>query len=84
MLRCVRRPAPAVQAKDEALFRKVLRGAFLLRRKTLLNSLSSALPRFSKDTIRAAIAAAGLPETVRGEKLTLENIAAIADFLTVA
>ena len=83
VLRCVRRPAPAVQAKDEALFRKVLRGAFLLRRKTLLNSLSSALPHFGKDTIREAIAAAGLPETVRGEKLTLENIAAIADFLTV-
>ena len=84
VLRCVRRPAPAVTVKDEALFQKVLQGAYLLRRKTLLNSLASALPRFSKDTIRQAILAAGLPETVRGEQLTLENLAALSDFLTVA
>ena len=84
VLRCVRRPAPAVSVKDEALFQKVLQGAYLLRRKTLLNSLSSALPRFSKETIRQAILAAGLPETVRGEQLTLENLAALSNFLTVA
>lgn len=84
VLRCTRRPTPAVQVKDEALFQKVLQGAYLLRRKTLVNSLASALPRFSKETIRQAIAAAGLPETVRGEQLTLENIAALSDFLTVA
>ena len=84
VLRCVRRPEPAVQVKDEALFQKVLQGAYLLRRKTLVNSLASALPRFSKDTIRQAILSIGLPETVRGEQLTLENIAAISDFLTVA
>ena len=84
VLRCVRRPEPAVQVKDEVLFQKVLQGAYLLRRKTLVNSLASALPRFSKDTIRQAILSIGLPETVRGEQLTLENIAAISDFLTVA
>ena len=84
VLRCLRRTTPAVTVKDEALFRKVLQGAYLLRRKTLVNSLAAALPRYSKDTIRQAILAAGLPETVRGEQLTLENIAAISDFLTVA
>jgi len=84
VLRCVRRPAPAVQVKDEAMFHRVLQGAYLLRRKTLVNSLASALPRFSKETIRQAILAAGLPETVRGEQLTLENIAMLSDFLTVA
>ena len=84
VLRCVRRSAPAVQVKDEALFQKVLQGAYLLRRKTLVNSLASALPRFSRETIRQAIIAVGLPETVRGEQLTLENIAALSDFLTVA
>ena len=84
VLRCVRREQPAVAVKDEALFRKVIRGAFLLRRKTLVNSLSAALPHVGKDVIRQAILAAGLPETVRGEALTLENLAAIADFLSVA
>ena len=84
VLRCVRRAEPAVSVKNEALFQKVLQGAYLLRRKTLVNSLSSALPHFGKEKIRQAIIAAGLPETVRGEQLTLENIAAISDFLTVA
>lgn len=83
VLRCVRREKPAVQVRDEALFQKVLQGAYLLRRKTLVNSLSSALPRFGKETVRQAIAAAGLPETVRGEQLTLGNLAAISDFLAV-
>ena len=84
VLRCVRRTEPAVSVKNEALFQKVLQGAYLLRRKTLVNSLSSALPHFGKENIRQAIIAAGLSETVRGEQLTLENIAAISDFLTVA
>ena len=68
----------------EKMFFKVVRGSFAQRRKTLVNSLSSALPHFGKEKIRQAIIAAGLPETVRGEQLTLENIAAISDFLTVA
>ena len=84
VLRCVRRAEPAVSVKNEALFQKVLQGAYLLRRKTLVNSLSSALPHFGKENIRQAIIAAGLSETVRGEQLTLENLAAIADFLAVA
>ena len=82
VLRCVRRTAPAVQVSDEKLFHKVLQGAYLLRRKTLINSLSSALSRYSKETLRQAIAAAGLPETVRGEQLTLENLAALSNFLS--
>lgn len=84
VLRCVRRQTPAVQVQNEALFQKVIQGAYLLRRKTLVNSLSSALPHFGKDTIRQAILAAGLPETVRGEQLTLENLAVITNFLAVA
>ena len=44
VLRCVRRKRPAVEVEDEAFFFRVVRGAFLLRRKTLVNSLSAALP----------------------------------------
>jgi len=74
VLHCVRRAQPAVQVEDEAFFFQVIRGAFLLRRKTLVNSLSSALSR-PKDEIAAAIAAVNLPDNIRGERLTLQNFA---------
>lgn len=75
VMRCVRRDTPAVAVEDEALFLKVLHGAFLLRRKTLLNSLSSAFPQLGKEAIQEAIARCGLPASVRGEALTLQNFA---------
>ena len=81
VLRCVRREKPAVAVGDEALFQKVLKGAFLLRRKTLSNSLSAALPQFSRETVQAAIAECGLPPSVRGEALTLPQFAALTDAL---
>ena len=75
VLRCVRRPRPAVEVEDEDFFFKVLRDAFLLRRKTLSNSLSSALPQFSKEEIQKAMERCGLAPTIRGEKLSLQNFA---------
>ncbi len=75
VLRCVRRPAPAIQVEDEAFFFKVIRGAFLLRRKTLSNSLAAALPNLGKEQIQRCIEDCGLPASVRGEKLTLQNFA---------
>ena len=82
VLRCTRRAAPAVQVEDEAFFFKVVRGAFLLRRKTLSNSLAAALPHLSKERIQQCIEACGLPPTVRGEKLTLQNFADLARALS--
>ena len=78
VLRCVRRERPAVEAGDEAFFFRVVRGAFLLRRKTLANSLSAALPELGREAVQDAIAVCGLPAAVRGEKLTLEDFARLA------
>ena len=80
VLRCVRREKPPVTVRDEDFFFKVMRGAFLLRRKTLANSLAAALGR-DKETIQEAIAACGLPPTIRGEALTLEDLARLSDAL---
>ena len=68
VLRCVRRQSPAVSVDDEDFFFKVLRGAFLLRRKTLVNSLSAALSGWDKASIQSAIERCGLPPDVRGER----------------
>ena len=83
VLRCVRRRSPAVETEDEDFFFKVLRGAFLLRRKTLVNSLASALPGRSKADIAAAIAAVGLPGDIRGERLSLQDFANLASQLKI-
>ena len=78
VLRCVRRKKPAVEVEDEAFFFKVMRGGFLLRRKTLANSLSAALKGYDKETIQSAIEACGLRPDVRGERLTLQDFANLA------
>lgn len=82
VLHCLRRKKPAVEVEDEAFFFRVIKGAFLLRRKTLSNSLAAALPGTGKAAIADAIAACGLPPSVRGEALTLADFAALAKALS--
>lgn len=73
--------APPVEGEEEAIF-AVVRAAFAQRRKTLLNGLTSAYgSRFSKEQLRQIITDCGLPETVRGERLGLEEFAALAKAL---
>ena len=75
----VRREPPA-PVPDPALFFRVVRAAFGQRRKTLANALSSAFGgEPDKDLLRRAILACGLPETVRGERLTFEDFARLAE-----
>jgi len=73
---------PAVKVQDQKLFFRLIRAAFGNRRKTLSNSLSSALKDlYSKDTILAALEQAGIDPIRRGETLSLEEFARIADTL---
>ena len=73
--------APPVDADPQALF-ALIRAAFAQRRKTLLNALAAAYgSRWSKDELRQAIAECGLPDTVRGERLSLEEFSRLADIL---
>lgn len=82
VLRCrVRETPPVAPACGEAFFFRTVRGGFAQRRKTLVNSLSSVFGELSKQEICEAIAACGLPETVRGERLGLAEYAALADAL---
>ena len=62
---------------------RLIRASFNQRRKTLLNGLSNSPELdFSKEVIAAAIEKQGLSPTVRGETLTLEQFAMLADGLT--
>lgn len=71
---------PVVQPKNEATFFKVIKGSFAQRRKTVLNSLSSSLS-LDKNAVRDILKAAGVEETARAERLTLENFADISNAL---
>ena len=82
VVRCKARSAPAVNpACGEEFFFRTVRGAFALRRKTLSNSLASAFGELDKAAVGEVIAACGLPGSVRGEALGMEELAALADGL---
>ena len=73
---------PPVSVKSEEMLFKTIRGAFAQRRKTLSNSLTTEFSRLGKEGIAAAIEAAGLEPSVRGERLTLEDFARLSDRLS--
>ncbi len=74
------RSVPPVQVPDEAAFFKLVKAAFAQRRKTFVNSVSSAMG-VEKDLLRRALEQIGQAETVRAERLTLEELAQICTFL---
>ena len=75
------RKEPPVEC-DEELFFRVVRAAFGQRRKTLLNAMAAGLNGFGKEAIAAAITAAGLDPTVRGERLGIPQFAALTEALS--
>ncbi len=75
------RGEPPVDADPELLF-ALIRAAFNQRRKTLANAVSHGFSYRNKDVsreqIQAALVKMGLSETIRGEKLSLEQFAELA------
>lgn len=71
---------PAVAVQDEKLFFALVRAAFNMRRKTLVNALVPLLGgRLDKAGIAALLESVGLDARVRGERLSLQEFAALAD-----
>lgn len=82
VIRLTRHEKMPVEVKDEKLMFALIRASFNQRRKTLQNSLSnSGELSFSKEEIGRAIEKMGLSPSVRGEALTLEQFAGLADVL---
>lgn len=69
-----------IAVKDEELYKKVVHAAFLARRKTLENNLVNAF-NLSRDTAQKVIAGCGIDPKARGETLSPEAFAALADKL---
>ena len=71
---------PPVQVEDEKLMFRIIRASFNQRRKTLVNSLKNSNElSYSKEEIESVLEKIGIPLNIRGEALTLEQFADIAN-----
>ena len=71
---------PPVVVRDEQLMFRLIRASFNQRRKTLANGLNNSPElHYSKEQIAEAIERLGTSPSVRGEALTLEEFARLAD-----
>ncbi len=81
VIRLTPHPKPA-EVENEKDFFRVVRAAFGQRRKTLYNALSAGLAEtHTKEDVKEAIQSCGFPEDIRGERLSLEDFAALAKAL---
>ena len=82
VIRLTRHAETPVQVDDEKLLFQIVRASFNQRRKTLANGLKNYEGlSFEKETIEAAIAECGFSPSVRGEALSLEEFAKLANVL---
>ena len=84
VIRLTRYPKPPVEVDDEKYMFKLIRTAFNMRRKTMVNSLMSGNLGLTKEEILSAIDKLNLSPQVRGEALTLNEFAALSNILSKA
>lgn len=82
VIRLERYEEPPVAVKDEKLMFRIIRASFNQRRKTLVNGLKNSPELdYTKEEIEEAVEKLGRGISVRGEALTLEEFAKLADIL---
>lgn len=82
VIRLTRHENPPVDVEDEKLMFQLIRASFNQRRKTLANGLNN-FPQLhlGKEEIIAAIEELGVPATIRGEALSLEQFAKLSNII---
>jgi len=82
VIRLERHEHPPVEVEDEKLMFMLIRASFNQRRKTLANGLNNYPGiQLSKEMIQESITELGVPVTVRGEALTLEQFAELSNIV---
>lgn len=80
VIRLTRHEKPPVEVADEKLMFRLIRASFNQRRKTLANGLNNSPElSYSKEEIQQTIEKCGFKEGIRGEALTLEDFAKLAN-----
>ncbi len=82
VIRLTRHERSPVDVKDEKLMFQIIRASFNQRRKTLANGLSN-FPQLQldKQQVTDCITALGVPATIRGEALSLEQFAQLSNII---
>lgn len=82
VIRLTRHTGVPVQVADEQLMFQIIRASFNQRRKTLANGLNNFSGIcLTKEVIQESIQELGLPVTVRGETLTLDQFAELSNII---
>ncbi len=74
------RKEPSIKVNSEANFFKFVKACFAQRRKTLINTVSNSL-HIEKEKIKAALIKLDIPETVRSEQLSMQQLCDISNLL---
>ena len=77
------RKEPPVEVKSRGVMFKIIKSAFMQRRKTLLNALTNTKVFMTKEEGLRILKELHLDENVRAEKLTLEDFAEITNKILV-
>ena len=72
------RKEPPIKVKNEELFFKLIKASFMQRRKTLLNGITNS-GLMNKEETKELLAKVGLDERVRGESLSMQDFANLAN-----
>ena len=72
---------PKIDVIDEEMFFKVIKYAFMQRRKTLLNSLTNSKILGEKEYIEKMLSELGIEKTIRAENVSVEEFAKIANWI---
>lgn len=78
VIQLILRKKPVVELKNEKIFFKVIKASFMQRRKTLLNSLANS-NLVEKEKLKCILEKLQIKENIRGENLTLQQFAQIAN-----
>lgn len=82
VIRLTKYSKPSVEVEDEKLMFQLIKASFNQRRKTLANGLKNGQDvKYSKEEIEKAIQSLGLPLTIRGENMALEQFAQLTNLL---
>lgn len=72
-------PKTPIAVGDPTLLMRLIHAAFEQRRKTLVNAISAKFPSLGKDRLAEILVDLGFDANVRGERLSTEDFAKLAD-----
>lgn len=81
ILKMTRRINPLITVENESWFFKIVKAAFVHRRKTLMNNLLEMFGKERKGELESLLLKVGIQSTIRAEALSIEEFGKLSDVL---